>query len=68
MAELVVMICLLSNPTQCSEKGVPEATASDVVTCLKSAGDKADEWQKANSQYFVIGWRCEVKGTSASTR
>jgi hypothetical protein len=30
-----------------------------VVSCLKTAGDKADEWQKANSQYFVIGWRCQ---------
>jgi hypothetical protein len=68
MAELVVLICLLSNPTECTEKGVPEATANDVVTCLKSAGDKADEWQKVNNQYFVIGWRCEKKGNSAATR
>jgi hypothetical protein len=34
-----------------------------VVACLKTAGDKAVEWQKANSQYFVIGWRCEKKKT-----
>ncbi|MFZ1069048.1 MAG: hypothetical protein WAN73_00230 [Methyloceanibacter sp.] len=59
MAQLVVLICLLSTPTDCSEKPVPGATAPDVVSCLKTAGDKADEWQKANSQYFVIGWRCE---------
>jgi hypothetical protein len=59
MAQLVVLICLLSTPTECSEKPVPGATAADVVSCLKTAGDKADEWQKANSQYFVIGWRCE---------
>ena len=68
MAELVVLICLLSKPTECSEKGVPEATADDIVSCLKSAGDKADAWQKVNSQYFVIGWRFEKKGSSAATR
>ncbi|MFZ2017435.1 MAG: hypothetical protein WAU90_02010 [Methyloceanibacter sp.] len=68
MAELVVLVCLLSNPTECSEKGVPEATADDVVTCIRAAGDKADAWQKVNHQYFVIGWRCEKKGTSAATR
>jgi hypothetical protein len=59
MAQLVVLICLLATPEQCSEKPVPGATAEDVVNCLKTAGDKAYEWQKANSQYFVIGWRCE---------
>ncbi len=59
MAQLVVLICLLAAPEQCTEKAVPGATAQDVVSCLKTAGDEADEWQKANSQYFVIGWRCE---------
>jgi hypothetical protein len=59
MAQLVVLICLLSKPTECSEKPVPGATAPDVVSCLHTAGDKADEWQKINHEYFVIGWRCE---------
>ena len=61
MAQLVVLICLLATPEQCSEKAVPQATAESITTCLKSAGDRADAWQKANSQYFVIGWRCEKK-------
>jgi hypothetical protein len=61
MAQLVVLICLLATPEQCSEKPVPGATAESVVACLKTAGDKADAWQKENSQYFVIGWRCEKK-------
>jgi len=63
MAQLVVLICLLATPEQCSEKAVPEAIAESVVACLKTAGDKAIEWQKANNQYFVIGWRCEKKKT-----
>ena len=41
MAQLVVLICLLATPEQCSEKPVPGATAESVVTCLKTAGDKA---------------------------
>jgi hypothetical protein len=61
MAQLVVLICLLATPTECSEKPVPGATAQDVVSCLKTAGDKADEWQKANSRFFVIGWRCQMQ-------
>ena len=47
---------------------VPDAIADDVVSCLKSAGDKADAWQKVNNQYFVIGWRCEKKGASPTTK
>jgi hypothetical protein len=62
MAELVVMVCLLATPEQCSEKEVPGGGAGDVVSCIRQAGDKAIEWQKWNSQYFVIGWRCEKKG------
>ena len=61
MAQLVVLICLLATPEQCSEKPVPGATEESVVTCLKTAGDKAVEWQKAYIEYFVIGWRCEKK-------
>jgi len=61
MAQLVVLVCLLATPEKCSELPVPGATAGDVVSCIKQAGDKADEWQKSNSQYFVIGWRCEKK-------
>jgi hypothetical protein len=59
MAQLVVLVCLLATPEQCTEKSVPGASGDDVVSCLNTAGDKAIEWQKANSQYFVIGWRCE---------
>jgi hypothetical protein len=59
MFQLVVYICLVATPEQCSEKVVPGATADSVNACLREqGGDKAMEWQKENSQYFVIGWRC----------
>jgi hypothetical protein len=61
MVQLVVLTCLLATPTECGEHAVPGTETDDIVTCLKSAGDKADEWQKSNNHYFVIGWRCEKK-------
>ncbi|HXG78390.1 MAG TPA: hypothetical protein VNJ31_03495 [Methyloceanibacter sp.] len=61
MAELVVMVCLLTAPEQCSEHTVPGASTGDVVSCIKQGGDKANEWQEKNNQYFVIGWRCVMK-------
>ncbi|HXG78783.1 MAG TPA: hypothetical protein VNJ31_05550 [Methyloceanibacter sp.] len=59
MAQIVVLVCLLSNPEQCTEKVVPDFSATDVVSCIRQAGDKANAWQEKNNQYFVIGWRCE---------
>jgi len=58
MAELIVMVCLLATPETCQEFKIPGAGASDVVTCIRSGGVKADEWQVDNSTYFIIGWRC----------
>lgn len=59
MAQVVVLVCLLASPEQCTEKVVPGFSTTDVVSCIRQAGDKANEWQKVNNQYFVIGWRCE---------
>jgi hypothetical protein len=64
MAQLIVMVCLLATPEKCQEFTVPGASANDVVSCIKQGGDKSDEWQRQNSQYFVIGWRC-VKNDKA---
>lgn len=61
MAQLVVFICLLATPEKCSELPVPGATSEGIISCLKKAGDQANEWQLSNSQYFVIGWRCVKK-------
>jgi hypothetical protein len=62
MAELIVMVCLLSSPDQCSERQVAGASTTDVVSCIRQGGDKAIEWQKQNTDYLVIGWRCVKKG------
>jgi hypothetical protein len=59
MVQLVVLTCLLATPEKCGEQVVPGSETNDIIVCLKSAGDKADAWQKINNQYFVIGWRCE---------
>ena len=64
MAQLIVVVCLLATPEKCQEFTVPGASANDVVSCIKQGGDKSDEWQRQNSQYFVIGWRC-VKNDKA---
>ena len=61
MVQLIVFVCLLATPEKCSELPVPGATADGIVACLKQAGDKANEWQLSNSQYFLIGWRCVKK-------
>lgn len=58
MAELIVMVCLLATPEKCEEFKIPNAGADDVVTCIRAAATKTDEWQGDNNKYFIIGWRC----------
>ena len=58
MAELIVMVCLLATPEKCQEFRVLDAGAGDVVTCIRAAAVKSDEWQEVNDKYFIIGWRC----------
>jgi hypothetical protein len=58
MAELIVMVCLLATPEKCQEFKVEGLEYRDVVTCIRTGGEKSDEWQEENNNYFVIGWRC----------
>ena len=52
----------IDRPILDADTIVIDATnADDVVVCLRSAGDKATDWQKTNNQYFIIGWRCRKK-------
>jgi hypothetical protein len=61
MAELIVMVCLVANVQKCEEFTVPGASTTDVVSCIRQGGDKANEWQLQNNKYAVIGWRCVKK-------
>jgi len=58
MAELIVMVCLVASENTCGEFIVPGASTTDVVSCIRQAGDMANKWQSKNSQYAVLGWRC----------
>lgn len=58
MAELIVMVCLLATPEKCQEFKVSEKEYPDIVTCIRTGGENSDAWQRDNSKYFVVGWRC----------
>jgi hypothetical protein len=58
MAELIVMVCLLATPEKCQEYKVAGLEYTDVVSCIRTGGEKSIEWQAGNDKYFVIGWRC----------
>ena len=58
MFQLVVYVCLLATPEECSQLPVPGATAESLFGCMKQS-HKATEWQRTNSQYIVMGKLCK---------
>jgi hypothetical protein len=61
MAQLVLITCLLAEPHTCSETVVTSSAPDDVVTCIRQGETDANKWLAGNTQYTVIGWRCEKK-------
>ncbi len=61
MAQLVLITCLIAAPHTCGETVVTSSAPDDVVTCIRKGETDANAWLTSNSQYSVIGWRCEMK-------
>lgn len=61
MAQLVLITCLIAAPHTCGETAITSSAPDDVVTCIRQGETDANAWVTSNSQYSVIGWRCEVK-------
>jgi hypothetical protein len=61
MAQLFVVLCLLSN-NQCSERAVPGATAASIEVCMKTSEEKISAWYQSdpeNAKYKVMGKNCK---------
>ena len=61
MAQLVLITCLLAEPHTCGETVIASSAPDDVVTCIRQGETDANKWLAGNTQYTVIGWRCEKK-------
>lgn len=58
MFELIVMVCLLTNESDCKEFRVRDFGTESITACMSGAKAKAEEWLIKNDDYRIIGVRC----------
>ncbi|MEG6508422.1 hypothetical protein V6C03_05510 [Methyloligella sp. 2.7D] len=58
MIELVITACLLSGSKDCQKIEVPVEEGVSLSACLKTAHDRALDWQADHAEYMVVGWQC----------
>ena len=64
MIELVLLVCLLSDPTQChQEKPAFEAPNESMHACLFQGQIVAAQWAAAHPKYVVRRWTCGLSST-----
>ncbi|HEY0835493.1 MAG TPA: hypothetical protein VGE72_16440 [Azospirillum sp.] len=64
MIELVLVVCLLSQPDECSvERPSFLAPFSNVVSCRRNGYLNAVQWQMSHPRWNVRRWRCEQPQT-----
>lgn len=57
MTVLILLTCLVADPSQCEERAVPLSDAT-MNQCMIGAQDIAATWQNANETSRVLHFRC----------
>ena len=64
MFELVLVVCLLSQPDECSvERPSFMERFPNVVSCTRNGYISAVQWQMSHPRWNVRRWRCEQPQT-----
>jgi hypothetical protein len=64
MIELVLLVCLASNPTDCHKEWPPfESTQASMHACMFEGQRQAVQWAEAHPKYRVRKWSCGLSGS-----
>jgi hypothetical protein len=64
MIELVLLVCLASNPTEChKEWPLFESTQTSMHACMFEGQRQAVQWAEAHPKYRVRKWSCGLSGS-----
>lgn len=59
MIELVLVACLLKEPSRCEQQYLPTAeTTNNVMSCLVTGQFRAVQWQETHPGWIVRRWSC----------
>ena len=63
MIELVLLVCLASNPTECHKEWPPfESSQATMHACMFEGQRQAVQWAEAHPKYRVRKWSCGLVG------
>jgi len=64
MVDLVLSVCLLSNPSACEDKHLYFEWHGSLNACMFQAQPYIAAYMSEHPQYKLVRWRCEVPDTS----
>lgn len=68
MLELVVMACLLQEPTKCHEESLTYLEESVTpMQCMMHSQVEIAKWQEYRPRWFAKKWTCRRAGAYAKT-
>ena len=62
MMELILTVCALNAPGQCSEQRLPFVTQESVIECMMQAPPTIAQWCDQPPGKRVTRWRCAYPG------
>ena len=60
MIELVVVYCLMAEPSRCEDRRDPLTTYDSVEACLSQAEIVAGRYLAGHPKWHLARWRCEI--------
>jgi hypothetical protein len=58
MIDLVLTVCLVSNPSECRSEHLYFETHGSLLQCTFLAPPQIAKWSEAHPKYRVARWRC----------
>ncbi|GLS77059.1 hypothetical protein [Oharaeibacter diazotrophicus] len=60
--DILMTICLLSDPKACEQRTLPVAEVTSLAECLYWAQPRIAEWSTSHPKYRIVRWRCAKAG------
>lgn len=60
MTELLLVVCLLSAPTQCRENSLVFTDETSPMECMMDAQTELAKWASTHPKHRIQSWKCQT--------
>ncbi|SON55747.1 hypothetical protein HDIA_2206 [Hartmannibacter diazotrophicus] len=57
--DVVLLVCLLADPSACEEKLIPVQNHGSLAACVWEAQPYIAQWSASHPNYTIKKWHCE---------